>query len=45
MDRALRIGKDYRIKVAYVDDIAILVAGTNIEVVRNRFYGLLVLGG
>lgn len=42
MDKALKIARDDRIKVvAYADDIAVLVAGTNLKVVRNRVRGFL----
>jgi len=40
MDAALREQRDDRVKlVAYADDLAVLTAGTNIEVIKNRVYG------
>jgi hypothetical protein len=42
MNEVLRIERCERIKVvAYADDLAVLVAGTNLDVIRNRIYGFL----
>lgn len=42
MNDVLRIEKYDRIKVvAYADDLAVLAAGINLDVIRNRIYGFL----
>lgn len=39
MDKALRIAKDERLKVvAYEDNLAVLTAGTNLEIIKERIY-------